>query len=204
MKIMMQIKILIWIFILLSIIFICLLYYSFEFSQIFNTQTNIIRALTRFFNCSWIWKKILCSNEFSSCIDHVCFQEFDNFFQWFAHKSGMWCHSQKCLCLADFWCCCMLSEALLHKTNKEWRIKKILVTFQQILTFLLFQCLTALELRFCLSWMLVLILSAVLIFFWSVTCASFCYESHDYRFLWCLETIMKSHDFCLIRFCELD
>ena len=116
----------------------------------------------------------------------------------------MWCHSQKYLCSVNYWCCCMSSKTLLYKTNKKWRIKKILIIFQQILIFFLFQYLITLKSRFCLSWMLIFISSAVLIFFWLITCASFCCRSHNYKFLWYLETAMRSHDFHFIRFHELD
>jgi len=53
MKVIIWMRILIWVFILLSIIFTCLFYYSFRFNQILNTQTNIIKALIKFSNCSW-------------------------------------------------------------------------------------------------------------------------------------------------------
>ena len=147
---------------------------------------------------------MLHSNEFNSYIDYVCFQVSDSFLQWFAHKSAVWCHSQKYLCSVNHWCCCMSLEALSCKINKKWKIKKILVTFQQILTFLLFQCLTALELRFCLSWMLVLILSAVLIFSWLITHALFCCVSYNYKLLQYSKTAVRSCDFHFIKFHELD
>ena len=116
----------------------------------------------------------------------------------------MWCHSQRHLCLVNLWCCCMFSEALSCRTDRKWKIKKILVIFQQILIFFLFQYLTALRLRFCLSWMLLLILQVALKFSWSAEHASFCHISSDYRFLWYLETAVKSHDLCSIRFHESD
>ena len=58
--------------------------------------------------------------------------------------------------------------------------------------------------RFCLLWMLLLILQAALKFSWSVEHALFCYILLSYRFLWYLKTAMKSHDFCFIRFHESD
>ena len=78
---------------------------------------------------TFLMQRMLCNSKFNSYINYACFQEFCSFLQWFAHKSAMWCHSQKCLCLINYWCCCMFSEALLCKTNREWEIKKILVIF---------------------------------------------------------------------------
>ena len=116
----------------------------------------------------------------------------------------MWYHSQKYLYLVDYWCCCMSSEALLHKINKKWEIKKIFVTFQQILIFFLFQYLIALRLKFCLSWMLLLILQAALKFSWLTKHASFCHILFDHKLLWCLKIVVKSHDFHSIKFHESD
>ena len=130
-------KVLIWVFILFSIIFICLLYCSFEFNQIFNIQINVIKVLIRFYSCSWAcmlnflnflnrWirsyffsTKMLHNNEFNSYINYAHFQEFCNFLQWFIYKSAIWYHLQKCLYLINHWCCYMFSEALLYKTNKK-------------------------------------------------------------------------------------
>ena len=144
------------------------------------------------------------NNKFSSYIDCACSQVFSSFFQWFAHKSAVWYHLQKHLCSVNHWCYCMSSEALLCRTNRKWEIEEILVIFQQILTFFWFQYLITLESKFCLLWIFILILSAVLIFFWLITHVSFCCTSLDHRFLWYSKTVIRSHDLHFVRFYKLD
>ena len=84
------------------------------------------------------------------------------------------------------------------------RDKKNSYNISTNIDFFLFQCLIALKLRFCLSWMLLLILQAALKFSWLAEHASFYHVSSDHKFLWCLEIAMKSHDFHLIKFHESD
>ena len=70
--------------------------------------------------------------------------------------------------------------------------------------FLLSQCLTALKLRFCLSWIFLLISQAALKFSWLTEHASFCHVLFDYKFLWCSKTAVRSHDFYSVRFYKFD
>ena len=153
---------------------------------------------------TFLMQKMFYSDKFSSYISHACFWEFSSFSQWFVHRLAVWYHSWRHSCSVDCWCCCKSSEALLCRTDREWEIEKISVTLQQILILLLSQCLTALELRFCLSWRLLLISQAALKFSWLITHASFCCTSLNHRFLWCLETEVRLHDLHLIRSHELD
>ena len=113
----------------------------------------------------FLMQKMLYSNKFSSYISCACSWKSDSFSQWSVCRSAVWCHSWRHLCSVNHWCCCKFSEALLCRTDREWEIEKISVIFQQISVLFLFQCLTALKLRFCLSWKLLLISQAALKFF---------------------------------------
>src|SRR5436190_22926026 len=48
-----RMRALVWVFILSSTTFTCLLHCSFESSQILSTRTDVVRALTRLPSCNW-------------------------------------------------------------------------------------------------------------------------------------------------------